>query len=271
MGGDPCAPSSFVATLKVRTTCRPSPVSIPPPLPSPGSPPPPPPSASPAATPPPPVATEKGLGESRGSFVDWIATNTPSLGGLCPAEGILAIALVFIVAVFLVADLGSGKPVYVFLEDISIPMAALATAGAALETWRNLRQIERTDEGAATPHLWILGSVQNRVVAGSQMTSSVTGLHELFVHNYGPGLALDVRVLVDGKPIDRVPYLAALRSAQIGGALHGHALDGTHTLEVLYLAPSGREHRLAGTLFRDRDLGEILFRSDKFNHIFSVA
>jgi hypothetical protein len=217
------------------------------------------------------VAAETGLGESRGSFIDWVATNSPHLGGLCPAEGLLATALVFTLSVFAFGDYSDHATLIKFFQDISLPLAALATAGAALETWRNLRQIERTDEGGATPHLWILGSSQNRIVAGGQMPSSVTGLHELFVHNYGPGLALDVRVLVDGKPIDRVPYLAPLRSAQIGGALHGHALDGTHQLEIRYLAPSGREHRLTGTLFRDRDLGEILFRSDKFNHIFSVA
>lgn len=231
----------------------------------------PPANASPAAAPPFSPLPDSGLGESRASFVDWIATNSPQLGGLCPAEGLLAAALVFTISVFVITEIISHASALTFFEDISIPLAALATAGAALETWRNLRQIERTDEGSATPHLWILGTVQNRVVAGSQMTTSVTGLHELFVHNYGPGLAIDVRVLVDGKPIDRVPFLAPLRSSQIGGALHGHALDGTHTLEILYRAPSGREHKVTGTLFRDRDLGEILFRSDRFNHIFSIA
>lgn len=204
--------------------------------------------------------------------MDWIATNNPRMGGLCPGEVGLGILLIFTVVVFLLAQLTVRESVFVFLYYFSVPIAALATAGAALETWRNLRQIERTDEGAMTPHLWLLGVQQNRLAVANRGTpTSVTGLHELFLHNYGPGLAVDVRISIDAKLIDRIPYVDPGATAQVGGAFHGHGLEGSHVLEVVYEASSGREHRLMGTLFRDRDMEEILFRSEQFNHVYSVA
>ena len=242
---------------------------------------PPPPPPPPVGAPPPPapagpgtaaVKPETGLGETRATFVDWLATNHPRLG-ICPGELAIIVLLVLLTmayATFAFASrAGGGAPS--FLSNFSITLVALATTGAAFETWRNLRQIERTDEGAMTPHLWLMGVKQHRVVTGSQEKATVTGLRELYVHNYGPGLAIDVRIIIDGKGVDRIAYMAPDRSIQIGGALHGHGMEGTLSIEVLYEASSGREHRLAGTLLRDRDMDELLFRPEKLNHIYTIA
>lgn len=217
------------------------------------------------------MPAQTGLGESRATFVDWIAT-TSTKSGLCPGE--LGIVLLFflMLAVLLGVSLSTRPfPASAFLYNFSIVMAALATAAAAFETWRNLRQIERTDEGGMTPHLWLMGVRQHRSVAGSQQPQVVSGLRELYLHNYGPGLAVDVRILVDTKAVDRIPFIAPSTSVQVGGALHGHGMEGTHRLEVLYEASSGRSHRLAGTLLRDRDMDELLFRSEELSHVYTIA
>lgn len=211
-----------------------------------------------------------GLGETRATVIDWLATTNPRIG-LCPGE-IGLVVLFFVMFVIYLTLLLLGRLTQdTFLYDFPVVIAAIATAAAAFETWRNLRQIERTDEGSMTPHLWLMGVKQHRVVTGSQEKQTVTGLRELYIHNFGPGLAVDVRILVDGKPVDRVAYIAADRSVQIGGALHGHGMEGTIKLEVLYEASSGREHRLSGTLLRDRDMDEVLFRPDDVSHIYTVA
>lgn len=241
--------------------------------------------AAPPAPPPPPSSPgsftkagdatgaakpETGLGETRATIVDWIATTKPRVG-LCPGELGLILLFFLMLTVALVYAHVDGENGSSFLYNFSIVIAALATSGAAFETWRNLRQIERTDEGGMTPHLWLMGVKQHRTVIGSQTTQNVTGLRELYLHNFGPGLAVDARIIVDDKQVDRIPFIAPDSAVQIGGALHGHGMEGAHKFEVLYEASSGREHRLAGTLLRDRDMDELLFRSERLNHIYSIA
>lgn len=210
------------------------------------------------------------MGETRATIIDWVATNNPRLG-ICPGELAIVLLLIILTAGYAVLSYRYNLGVVSFLTNWSFILVALATTGAAFETWRNLRQIERTDEGGMTPHLWLLGVKQHRTLIGGTQVATVTGLRELYLHNYGPGLAVDVRIFIEGKPVDRVAFLAPDSSAQIGGALHGHGMEGTFRFEARYEASSGRDHRLAGTLLRDRDMDELLFRDERHGHVYTIA
>lgn len=204
-----------------------------------------------------------------GDLVDWFASDHPGWG-VAPGEVLFVCLLVLTTIVVPYESWKEHQTVILAIYYLSYPYAALATGGAAFEVFRSLRQAQKTDEGSLTPHLWPLGTTQNRLQSPTHTPTSVTGLHELFLHNFGPGLAIDVRVNLDRRQIDVIPYIAEGSSAQIAGAIHGHALDGTHDLMVTYLASSGKEHRLEGTLMKDRDLSEIRFRSAVHEHVYAL-
>ncbi|HYK94183.1 MAG TPA: hypothetical protein VEY07_09140 [Thermoplasmata archaeon] len=146
-----------------------------------------------------------------------------------------------------------------------------------------LRQVQRWRTGARGrdagrwsvhlfPYLWPVGERQRKEVDPTFSPSPVvaSGSWRIFLYNCGPEVVRDVRVAVDGTPLDYSPSILTGRFSEIHWqrreSLRSNALlasegdASNHELTVEFVIAKGtREARLAGTLLLDPVQGWVHF------------
>ncbi|HZY92493.1 MAG TPA: hypothetical protein VFG07_06975 [Thermoplasmata archaeon] len=166
-----------------------------------------------------------------------------------------------------------------------------AVSPVAYGSWRSdtpvlrsrLRQVQRWRIGAKGrdagrgsahlfPYLWPVGERQRKEVDPTFSPSPVvaTGSWRIFLYNCGPEVVRDVRVYVDGSPLDYAPSILTGRFSEIHWqrqeGLRSNALlsqrsePSPHELKVEFVIARGtREAQLAGTLVLDSFQGWVHF------------
>ena len=164
-------------------------------------------------------------------------------------------------------------------------------APVAYGTWRadtplarsRLRQVQRWRGGSRGrdagrgpvhlfPYLWPVGERQRKEVDPAFTPSPVVaaGSWRIFLYNCGPEVVRDVRVFVDGQPLDYAPSIVTGRFSEIhwqreqrvrATALRLESAEPSrHDLRVEFVIARGtREARLVGELLLDPQQGWVHF------------